>query len=311
MTAPRTPQTQAPDAACSISLDPAVCGQKEEAPAAVLPNALRGIYKLPRSFYSTYIPCNLGAEAIRLLHAVLYLTCRDRETRSGPTYQPPLPWYMSPTDVLRDLIGPKLANDTRAIRMGIAQLRSTHLFTVLELRHSNRLLTWQLDPEVLGELFYEGRYGLIDVRTIGVLRRELPIHLYTWISMVRAMRRPRFDLDVEQLWVASGRCGTPCWTQLSRGLLGAIQSVAVANDLAFVLQLNWRGRLSGVDEMQFNILHAKTEWTPKVLCKADPCGRAVLVVTATGLQRYKPKTFTSEVAAALCRLQAEPDKPRQ
>lgn len=290
---------------------PTLLHSQTHAPDAARPNSLRGIYKLPRSFYSEYMPCGLGAEAIRLLHAILYLTCRDREAWPGAICQPPMPWYVTPNNVLRELIGPRHANDTRAIRMGIAQLRSTQLFTLLELRHSNQLLTWQLDAQVLENLLAEGLYGLIDVRAVGLLRRELPIHLYTWISMVRAMRRPRFDISVEQIWMAAGRSGSPCWTQLSRGLLIALQSVAAVNNLTLVLKLNWRGRLSGIDDVQVNVLHAKTQWAPKPLCKADPCGRAVLIVTSTGLQRYTPQTFTSEVAAALCKLQVETDNPGQ
>ncbi|MFU8866127.1 MAG: hypothetical protein ACNA7O_19650 [Rhodobacterales bacterium] len=252
-------------------------------PAVHIPRDNR--YRLPHGFVSQMQLHRLGADALRLIHAMLHATCRDNPDWTNTTsYVTPEDGYKLRLSALHTTIGPARSNDCRSYLRGIAVLRKSGLFDFIDVLHNGQVLHWNYGENFLELLFADDRYGLLDIAAIGELKRAVPIALYTEICLRRWMPMPSFELNVDALCALQGP-GNKSWGRVRAPFIAALQAIAARENMQFFVGLQWRYRLSGVDMLKLCILHEETRWTPSRLCKLGPNARGALIVTAQDVQR--------------------------
>lgn len=258
-------------------------------------------YRLPRCFLQQTQPDRFGVDALRLLHAMLHATCRDNPNWStNTTYQAPVDGYKLSLSALHKTIGPARSNDSRSYLRGIAVLRESGLFDFIDVLHNGQVLNWYYAGNVLQWVFADDQYGLLDIATIGELKRALPIVLYTEFCLRRWMPRPSIRLRVEELCALLGT-GHMSWGRLHVPFIKALQAIAARENMEFFVVLEWRYQLSGIDTLNVRILHEETRWTPTPLCKLGPHARGALIVTAQDVQRLQVAEVTPARMSKLLR----------
>lgn len=106
------------------------------------------------------------------------------------------------------------------------------------------------------------------------------------------------DLNVEALCATLGPGGTS-WDRLRGPFVAALQAIAAREEMRFVVTLEWRFRLAGIDTLGLRVIHKESTWTPKRLGKPVPNLRGALLVTAQDVKRLDASAFTQERVASL------------
>lgn len=246
------------------------------------------LYRLPKGFLCAMRTWPLDRDALRLLHVLLYRTCRDCQDWWLGTYPQPDEGLSETFRAVHDWQGTHPGKGNGAIRHAMAQLLATGAFEWIEAQHRNRVLCWRFTEESYEALFANDRFGCLDARVLPHLRDAMALTLLGEVALVRKMRRPGLRLDVEDLHRVGGLQGMACWKTVRRPFLSGLATIGAFHGLRVVLGLAWHHRLAGTDTLHVRLEHAGTTWKTDALGKSDHRVGEVIVIDQRGVLRMSP-----------------------
>ena len=224
--------------------------------------------------------------------------------------------YWLPAAELRSRIGLAGARDNAALEDGLQALCRAGIVEDYELRHRGQDLLWRVPDELLDRMAATEVYGLHDIRAIGALQHSLRVTWYSETCMVRKMRTPRFELDVDFLGrmhhrqasaVLSGPLMAHPWERISGPVVGAARAVAEREGLSFVVIARRTPDRLGASTLVVRVLHGATRWRPSALVKTAGRRDRVTLVSATQIERLTPGAFDLDTARRACAVQSKVD----
>ena len=210
----------------------------------------------------------LAPASLKLLVAMLHMQeLRDGWRAVGD--RPEHGWASFPA--LRARVGPKGANDGRAIRRLRAELLETRIATdCAVLRHGRaHALRWQVAPAIAAQMAARAdrAYVLLDLDELGALRTRDEIRLYVFLRREWGKNAPQVDLPLApETWRADLRRQNRALARLAT-LLGG----------RFHVALCCRADAPVPERLNVRVAHAGTRWFDGALEKAPPDARRWIV----------------------------------
>lgn len=261
--------------------------------SGILSNSL---YRLPRCFVHEVAYWPRDRDALRLLHVLLYRTYRDCQSWWLGTDPQPEEGY---SVTFRDVHGwqgtcPERGNGT--ILAAMDRLRATGAFAVLVAEHRNQVLRWRLTDDAYACLFADDTFGYLDIRILPHCRDVMTLILLGHLALVRGMRKPSLELQVEGLHNVQGLMAPTAWKAVRRPLLSALRTLGTVHGLRVVVGLAWHHRLPGIDTLHVRLEHARTIWKTIDLGRFDHRVREVIVLDPAGEHRMSPAALPAYLA---------------
>ena len=276
------------------------------------------MYPVSRPLLATLHAVAHHPRALRTAHGLVHAMTRQHDAQPGGLSAASGQLYWLPAAELRSRIGLARARDNAALEDGLAALWRAGVVEDYELRNRGQDLLWQVPDELLDRMAAIEVYGLHDVRAIGELKHPLPITWHSETRMVRKMRTPRFELDVDFLGrvhhreasaVPSGPLMAHPWERISGPVVGAARAVADREGLSFVIVARRTPDRLGASTLVVHVLHGATRWRPSALVKAAGGRDRVTLVSATRVERLAPGAFDIDAARRACAVQGKADEP--
>lgn len=246
------------------------------------------LYRLPETFLRTMRRWTLDRDALRLLHVVLYRTCRACPDQWGAPGPHPEEDFGEAFSNIHTWQGTRPDRGHGAIIAAAARLRVTGAFERIGPCRGNGGLRWRLTETAFAGLFADDRYGYLDIRVLPYLRVVTALTLLGEIALVRGMPRPQLRFDVEDLHRAGGLKEPISWKPVRRLLLRALEAIAGVHRLRVVLGLACHHRLVGADTVYLRLEHARSGWSTGALGRFDTRVREVVVIDPDGTRRMRP-----------------------
>ena len=242
-------------------------------------------------------PCSVLTMSLnghRLLHALLHRTCRDLPAWSAEVRQPP-EGHRAPCIALRRTLGLETDNGNRNLAAGIADLRETNIFDVLEFDHGNAWLIWRFEDAMLRTILDGERYGLLDASALRKFGSGADFQIFSLASVVRRTRKAAFAFEVQQagIWTEKPQAR---WSDVSAVIIKAIQRSCAHYDLTAVVLLEAHGFLPGIDTVVVRLRRRGGLWTASGIAKCSVWTRACLVIDSAGHTRVAPADLPDFVA---------------
>ena len=272
-------------------------------PGAIAQNATVGtgiaaddMYRMSRSFRDRCSVLPLTTNGHRVLHALLYRTCRDLP-RWDADVQQPAEGHRARCKVLRHTLGLERANGNRDLRAGISDLIETDMFKWIGFCHRNSWLSWRFDDEVLSWILEGGSYGLVDASALHRFRTVLDYQVFNHVSVVRRTRKPEFTITLEQaaIWTEKENAR---WSDVSAGFLSALKLSCAHYGLTAVVLLEGQGYLPGIDTVVVRLRCPGSLWSASDISKCSFWTQRCLLIDGSDHIRVTPAALPDAVKQA-------------
>jgi hypothetical protein len=241
--------------------------------------ASNDMYRMSRSFCDGFRTRWLSANAHRVLHALLYLTCRKLPTWSSDVWQVQ-EGYRAECMLLRRILGLESRNSNRDWRAGIAELVDVEIFDHLHLVHDNSWLCWRFKDEVLSWILSGHSYGLMDARALTKLRDATDFQMYNHVSVARRTWKAKCVLSVADIGIWMQKAD-PRWPDIRDGFIKALKLSCAHYDLSACVLLECHGHLRGIDTIEIRLRRVGGGWRFSELAASHTFTRRCLLVDGT------------------------------
>lgn len=238
------------------------------------------MYRMSRQFTDYICHNSWSLDAHRVFHAVLHRTCRALPGWSEEAVQPE-EGYRIRAIRLRETVGLEAVNGNRNLRAGVAVLQSTGIFDWIGFLHRNEFLAWRYREEVLAAILENGVYALLDASALPKLTCPIAHQIFCQVSQVRRMRKPRFRITVPHVGIWIDR-DTARWSDVSKGVISALQVSCAHYGLTACVLLDRRGMLRGIDTVEVRLRQRGSLWSVTDMAKLNPETTKCLVVDSSG-----------------------------
>lgn len=236
----------------------------------------------------------LSLHGLRLLHAILHVTCRKVPDWHRLAVDQPEEGDWRACIELRRVLGFEGSNCNRSIATGVAELQASGLFDWIALLEGNRDLTWRLRDGLFAMNFETTPYGLLDIRKVATFSRAVDLRVYAELAVVRRMRQPQMALSIPACAGLLDRA--PEWHRMRNDVVLSIQrSIEIfGGDCLALLERRRPGR--SVDTITIRLRCNRRSWDRDsfVACPAEAKVKKVLLIDPQRCRDLKP----SEVPAA-------------
>ena len=274
------------------------------------------MYPVSRPLLATLHAVAHHPRALRAAHGLVHAMTRHHDAQPGGLSAASGQLYWLPAAELRSRIGLARARDNAALEDGLQALCRAGIVEDYELRNRGQDVLWQVPDELLDRMAATEVYGLHDIRAIGALKHPLSITWHSETRMVRKMRTPRFELDVDFLGrvhhrqasaVPTGALMAHAWERISGPVMGAAHAVADREGLSFTIVARRTPDRLGAGTLMVHVLHGATRWRPSSLVKAAGRRDRVTLVSAMQIERLTPGALDLDTARRACAAQSKVD----
>jgi hypothetical protein len=183
--------------------------------------------------------------------------------------------YRAPVADVRELVGPRKTNDTRAISAAVDALKNDPRLAKIELSLDRRSLDWAFVDEP-DRLLNAQPYLSLDLGIIASLGTTLEVYLYELCRALDGMEFPERALLVSDLCWIHGKTPTT-WPQLKPAFLRAASRISAVLSVKILLQIEWHDDRSRPSRIRFRPAGSRSEWSPPDVYKALPSTKQILV----------------------------------
>jgi len=258
------------------------------------------LYRISEAARLRFAHRGLPLDAVRLLHALVFLAERDVESWRVPATRQVADCRVATSD-LRRLMGLYSERSNRRVETALQTLTGIGVVQRADFHSRGHELAWLFAADFWQALQQRDVYGTFDIRDLGVLRTTRLLALRDEIRLVIASRHPRFELDArEEPGRPLSRPRTPgqaCWSRQRPETLAALGRLAQHYRIAMIAFVEG---VTAAEEITIRLAAPHTEWHARAFA-APPrrCGRplAVHLVTPNAVRRLDPGKASLDTAA--------------
>ena len=235
------------------------------------------LYYLTPPLIEALLQSTISVNALRLLHALLHLICREIETRKhpGPYVNRPLRIRSA---LLREKCGWGSSKGNRELSPALDELLETGWFDVLKHLHDGLWVEVCFDQAVIDTNDKSGGYALHDISLLPKLRTVLDIKLAMLVCTHRRKQYPKFSLTVSQLAYLDNS-DTDDWSKLRPKVVRGLQCVSEHFNLWTCVYLGEAGMKRGIDTITVFPLMTARDRSMRNLLKVKPDIRRAIIIS--------------------------------